>query len=298
MRWPVLLSALTLVVGLPASSHAAGWFDDFNDGNAEDGNPVTWTYNELNLTPGEYVVVNGDYSLSTPGNGLKDDSTLASVNVTLGNTYVRTQAFIQPGALPDEVGGNVGVLARYNPDSISGYAVILDDGQQYALLRLTNGAPEAVLAGSDDIGIDAATDVMIELDVVGDLLSVYFWRPGEAKPSEPFVTATDDVYATGRAGILYNEDDDNTAGIFRFAAAQDTPFVETTPGDFDLDGDVDGADFLVGQRDGFNTLSLADFKANFGTGGGVTAIPEPATWLLVAIGGLAAVGYSRRRAHD
>jgi hypothetical protein len=54
-----------------------------------------------------------------------------------------------------------------------------------------------------------------------------------------------------------------------------------TPGDFDYDGDVDGADFLIWQRGGspnpMSAAELADWLANFGTGHAST-VPEPATY--------------------
>lgn len=41
------------------------------------------------------------------------------------------------------------------------------------------------------------------------------------------------------------------------------------PGDFDLDGDVDGGDFLSWQRDNLSSTDLADWQTNYGaTGGG------------------------------
>lgn len=64
---------------------------------------------------------------------------------------------------------------------------------------------------------------------------------------------------------------------------------EGAPGDFDVDGDVDGNDFLVWQR-GETTPPLdpgllAAWKANFGSGGGgvvvAGAVPEPASGLLL-----------------
>jgi hypothetical protein len=65
----------------------------------------------------------------------------------------------------------------------------------------------------------------------------------------------------------------------------------TTPGDLDVDGDVDGEDFLVLQR-GMGTLYDADdvaaFRANYGAGGvggavAVGAVPEPAALTLLAL---------------
>ena len=68
---------------------------------------------------------------------------------------------------------------------------------------------------------------------------------------------------------------------------------DTLAGDFDLDDDVDGADFLKWQRgESPNPLShsdLADWRANFGTvpspaAGVSTAVPEPATGILLILG--------------
>jgi MYXO-CTERM domain-containing protein len=72
--------------------------------------------------------------------------------------------------------------------------------------------------------------------------------------------------------------------------------VSGTPGDFDSDGDVDGRDFLVWQR---NTSigNLSDWQANYGATGpltATTAVPEP-TSALLGLAGLVAVSAIRRR---
>lgn len=56
-------------------------------------------------------------------------------------------------------------------------------------------------------------------------------------------------------------------------------------GDFDGDGDVDGRDFLVWQRN-TSVGSLADWQNNYGAGGlsAVSAIPEPVSCALIAFG--------------
>jgi hypothetical protein len=65
------------------------------------------------------------------------------------------------------------------------------------------------------------------------------------------------------------------------------------PGDFDGDGDVDGADFLVWQRGGSpNPLSAADlatWKGNFGSAvAAAGAVPEPGTLGLALMAGIVA----------
>lgn len=71
-------------------------------------------------------------------------------------------------------------------------------------------------------------------------------------------------------------------------------------GDFDDDGDVDGADFLTWQRGASpNPLSaedLADWQSNYGAGSltEFTVVPEPTTLLVLSIGLLAMVRHIRR----
>ncbi|MEQ8616592.1 MAG: BNR repeat-containing protein [Lacipirellulaceae bacterium] len=66
-------------------------------------------------------------------------------------------------------------------------------------------------------------------------------------------------------------------------------------GDFDGDGDVDGADFLAWQRDTI-VGNLADWQANYGTQAqllsSATAVPEPSSLILLS---LALAPYFRRR---
>lgn len=62
--------------------------------------------------------------------------------------------------------------------------------------------------------------------------------------------------------------------------------VTGTPGDFDGDGDVDGADFLLWQRD-TSIGDLADWEDNFGFAPAVAAtasVPEPATAITLLMG--------------
>jgi hypothetical protein len=73
----------------------------------------------------------------------------------------------------------------------------------------------------------------------------------------------------------------------------------SAPGDFNGDDIVDGADFLEWQR-GFGSqydeTSLAEWKANFGAGGGaIAAVPEPAALALAGIALCGSAAIRRRR---
>ena len=74
------------------------------------------------------------------------------------------------------------------------------------------------------------------------------------------------------------------------------------PGDFNFDGQVDGADYLLWQRgDSPSADDLADWQANYPTGptqvvGRAVAVPEPRSKLLLLAGLLFLLRISRRRA--
>lgn len=72
--------------------------------------------------------------------------------------------------------------------------------------------------------------------------------------------------------------------------------VDGIPGDFDMDGDVDGRDFLFWQRNP-SVGSLGDWQANFGAPlTAITAVPEPTTVVLLSlIGGIFGLRRNRSR---
>jgi T5SS/PEP-CTERM-associated repeat protein len=68
------------------------------------------------------------------------------------------------------------------------------------------------------------------------------------------------------------------------------------PGDFDVDGDVDGADFLKWQRGGspspLSSSDLANWKANFGATATPTAsVPEPTAGLMSVVAAVLIIAY-------
>jgi len=79
---------------------------------------------------------------------------------------------------------------------------------------------------------------------------------------------------------------DGSSGIFVSNLVASNPF----SGDFDFDGDVDGSDFLEWQRSDGSASELLDWQTSYGNASSsvlAAAIPEPSTWLLCALAGLA-----------
>jgi hypothetical protein len=122
-------------------------------------------------------------------------------------------------------------------------------------------------------------------------------------------------FANGRFG-LYNHSQDAVTSYSNFSIEAISPVVNT-PGDFDSDGDVDGADFIAWQTN-FPTVggaTLADGDADSdgdvdgtdfvlwqthfpsGPAAGTSPVPEPGSWLLTIAGitALLAARFRRRQ---
>jgi hypothetical protein len=314
-----LLATLSLIVGFSHAAHAVSWRDDFNDGNVKDGNPLTWLDNFGGFFPGSYDASSGDYMFTPAVDGSDSSQMSAFVNVPFTDTYIRTQGKVFPDPNdPANDGGNLVLLARTDLQTISGYLMYFDVSGNLNLQILLGGATQDI-GVTFDAPFNAASEVIIELNVIGDQLSGYAWAADDpnGKPALPQVTATDSTFTSGIAGIAFAEDDDNTSAIFRYVQAQDAPFVDASGGDFDNDADVDGNDFAIWQRglgltgqpdastgdaDGDGDVDANDvaaWAANFGPGPQAAraagAVPEPNALILGAVAALAMVARRRSR---
>ncbi|BBO32830.1 LamG-like jellyroll fold domain-containing protein [Lacipirellula parvula] len=103
-----------------------------------------------------------------------------------------------------------------------------------------------------------------------------------AYANENFTGSMDDVMILGRALTPEQVTFLNANGADALIATLPTGI----PGDFNADSKVDGADFLVWQRN-TSVGSLNDWKTNFGTvgaEGAVGVVPEPATAAMACVG--------------
>jgi hypothetical protein len=307
--------SLALLIGSASSAHAAAWFDDFNDGSTTDGNPVTWLEDlgGSGFFPGRYDASSGDYVLDPDDFSPTQQMSALVPAVSFTDTYVRAQGMVLPDPeFPEFDGGNFVLTARINPATLTGYLVYFDADANFQLQILEPGEGGEVttrdIGNSFDAPFDAGSEVVVELNVVGDQLSAYAWLADDpiGKPETPQVIATDSTYASGIAGLAFAEDDFGTSVVYRHAAAQDTPFVDDAlPGDFNGDGSVDAADYVVWRKgeeggaidqDDYNTWRM-NFGATAGSGSLVgSAVPEPGALIqfIVAIAAFLA-GAVRRR---
>ena len=171
------------------------------------------------------------------------------------------------------------------------------------------------------------------IDTIGflDLDTETFYLADANPPTTNlFVGGIAGVAVTGtKIPVAGDWDGDGTDGLGLFEPATDTWYLSnsalTVPGDFDGDGTVDGADFLLWQRDP-SVGSLTDWETNYGVTSGISSlsldhtvtfgfgsstqlpvvglwvapgpigatVPEPATWTMLALG--MATMLTRRRA--
>lgn len=148
-----------------------------------------------------------------------------------------------------------------------------------------------------DLAVTLTSPTTYDLDIT---------RYGEANDTAPVVTTLADLTFVDTLGdgsieslAFFNQDAPTQSDVY-FNNLSYTA-VDGAAGDFDADGDVDGADFLAWQRGypaDFDANDLADWQGNFAAvAGGATvgAVPEPAGRALAVLA-VACVGLATLRA--
>ncbi|MBN1855295.1 MAG: autotransporter-associated beta strand repeat-containing protein [Pirellulales bacterium] len=260
----------------------------------------TWAHVGDNFGEGE-LIINDNASLSGTsslaignwGNGrgtlkMTGNSSVSAVGIFIGNFYSQGngigEAFLSGNATMTSPGSDVEV-------AWGGTGILhIGDGTPADNVVVTAGTE--VLLGWGTASGDS--DATINLNGGGTLVTPLIRTGENSGAPAPLSSVLNFNGGTLKASADSADFISNAGGSLVFqvnvqshGAVIDTdghdivinpPLLESGPGtlagDFDLDGDVDGADFLVWQQGfgtSYDTADLADWKTNFGTTGGSSA---------------------------
>jgi hypothetical protein len=228
------------IVALTASLTAVGqtaaaplFHDDFEDGSAVDGNPVTWVSAPAPRDPATSTVTGGDYvltpSLTPPypqAAGAFEGVSLVR-DLVLGDVIIRTQVRALGQGFVD-----AGIVVR---DTFSGPGI--QGANLYADIAAVDGGGNLNIGYTlNDTFVDlrgarvpwdiANTDVVLEFHVSGNTASLFAWAAGTSKPGDPQVSISPlpgIIPAGGGVGLFNYDTSDRTPLAFRYFEVEVIP---------------------------------------------------------------------------
>lgn len=265
---------------------------------------ATGSFNEVILTDG---LTPGDICCGRPGANLPADQVNRFPIVTTPPDFPDFSTFVTGSFTvlnTDGLPGELLTFALQSDDSTALRIIGQDftasspataDGGASTLMDVEGNGDTYLVAGFESTG-NANTFGTISL-MEGTYSFEAWHRQGGGDAGMEIWVAAGDYLATGfNTSAFYPLSSDTLPGNIQVAntglglvAGPGTGPVAGVAGDFDNDGDVDGRDFLVWQRNPA-VGSLADWKNNYGSGPlGAIAVPEPGSLaLMLACAGLIA----------
>jgi hypothetical protein len=141
-----------------AASANTIFFDNFNDGNAQDGTPVSWV--PVSGFPGTFDASSGDFFLAPSQRAI----TAAVPAFTLDDASIRTQVRILQPSAP---GGGVELLARGNRATLATYLAGLSEQGTVYIRR--SDIPGSFSSANTALR-PLEEDIMMQFDVFGTSL--------------------------------------------------------------------------------------------------------------------------------
>lgn len=190
--------------------------DNFSDGSATDGMPVTWVPigdTVLNATSGDAVV---------SGNVRFNDSSFSGLRIVdreFGNVSLRTQVRLSEG-------GWIAVSVRDGASPIEQQytGVITVDGEIALGIVHPDGSIFPTLTPTGLNPVD--NDIMLQIDAIDDKIDFWAWSPGQPMPEVPSKSLRNSLIQTGGISLNFGSTQDKTvSGVFRYVqvATQSIP---------------------------------------------------------------------------
>jgi hypothetical protein len=261
-----------------------------NEGDLALSNGQTDIFGDVaNQTTGR-VIISGNSDV-TFWDDVSDSGTLFNVSTGSSVTFFGTAGFgiagggdvffeddVTPGSSPglETFGGNVhlGVLSNL----------------QIEIAGMVSGSEFDVLSVLGDVTLGGTLDV--------SLLNPFSLIPGQSfEIIDVGGSLSGTFLGLAEGGLVGNFGGTNLLITYAGGDGNDVILLSALPGDFDIDGDVDGNDFLLWQRDP-SVGSLANWEANYGMvaplAAASAAVPEPNSLALLCLGGLLPLRRVRR----
>ncbi|MCA9150403.1 MAG: hypothetical protein KDA92_13925 [Planctomycetales bacterium] len=191
---PLFVSSLVaIILAATSPTHAQYFQDDFEDGSATDGNPVTWSDYPPPFNLGTFAVVDGDLVITPattgPVNGAdrnyrEKDVVVANRLFHDVNVLARVRALTDA---PSIIG--IGTLDTHFADNGIGMSVnssiVFDGARRYLLMNYENNLSTTRLGLVDTNISQSASDVNLRVAIAGDVASFSVWADEEAEPTSP-----------------------------------------------------------------------------------------------------------------
>ncbi len=224
--WLAVFSTVIVSMFTTPANATILYSEDFSSGDAA---RAVW---EENPSSRNFDASSGDYVLRQPNGETPVFSYLTGVPEvsSLTDTSIRTQV-----RFGDSATGAASLFARSGGNTAiyqGGY--FYEEGAIGLYLGWNNtNDPFPGFHLFDAVAFDydlKAEDLVLQMDVIGNELTIWAWRPGEGKPGVPQLTYTDvDARAvSGAAGILHDPDAAGTVSTttFRYFQVADSPIPE------------------------------------------------------------------------
>jgi hypothetical protein len=210
----------------------------------------------------EKIIFDADWTVSGAGT-LENATVLGTYSPGNSPAVVSTANLGLGGTLKIELGGTSPGFGPNNHDQVvDNSTVVITEGSDLVLELWNNFIP-----------------------TIGDQFEVLTWNEGLEGTFSQILT--DPLF--GSQGIAFTASYTNPTGPGSLVLTA----VAALPGDFDLDGDVDGRDFLIWQRGGSPTAlsanDLGDWQNSYGVSSLTatnSAVPEPSIFFLISAGGI------------
>lgn len=288
----VLLALLAVVLcGLPSAR--ADWSDSFNGGAFEQ----FWQFGSDGGDAGTFLggqIIDDQLVLTasaTPGDG----GAQTGFGVVLTETFsdIRMSGVINPGNNGD-INDSVGLLIHGNLVNQSFYMAEVNYSSGELIIYRNNPGVDggnSNLATEPIPNLQFTQSVYVEIQAVQGQIDVAAYTDATKdtlRATVSFNDTSDAALSSGLAGVLVNE---NFGALPMLGVWDDLVAISladpTGPGDWNGDGNVDGADLIGYQQDFGDTATAQDFvdwESNLGaTSPAVAAIPEPSTLVLASV---------------